>query len=53
MLIEKDEKLLNTNQWMVECDTPLEIRHLVSDEFLSGKEAKEVLKKLKIKKGSK
>ncbi len=44
---EKDEKLLMDNGWAIECESPLEIRNVFSDDFATGKEAKDLLKKLK------
>lgn len=44
---EKDEKLLEENGWIVECESPFEIRHEFSGSFASNWAAEYVVEILK------
>jgi len=49
---EEDVKLLKDNDWIVECESPFEIKHEDGDAFASGLAAQIVLDNLKHEKNN-
>ena len=47
---EEDIKILESDGWVVECESPFEIRHEETNSFASGYAAEIILQALKLKK---
>ena len=45
--VEEDlEELLNLNDWDLECESPLEIRHMITGSFVTGEIAQDIIDEL-------